>query len=664
MEETISLLPESRYTKFEEDYLSRTYGKITNRPDLAFTELVANSWDSGAEKVRIRIPQPNEVMDVYASIEDDGIGMTEQEFYERWMTLAYDRVKHQGDFATMPPERETQRRRAYGRNGIGRHSMLCFGNKYKVETWKNGIANTFELIQSGGVTALEIVEKKTFPKSGHGTIITARIDKNFPNVSEITKIVSARFMFDPQFCLYINDALVGLEQFSGPIIREEIRVFDDLRITIAALSSKKTARHSQQHGIAFWVNRRLVGEPSWVLNKKNLADGRTTIARQHTIIVQTDDMLTDISEDWTEFKRSDRVQEVYNKVEDFTNRLFKDVNKGKAADIKREIYNKFGHDIKALDYAKRRELVQFVDTLVDELPELSKDYLELSVAKLIYISQSKNKKKLLEKIFALTEDNAEKLDKLLDDWDISDMEYVLDEIDRRLATIQAIERFSAISNMDELHVLHPLVLEAKWLFGPEYDSAFYISNKRLSTILRKHLKRPELIENLATTQKRPDIIILDDGSIIGYATEEFNSETTLQEYNHILIIELKCGGKTITSAEIGQTEEYMNELYYSNAFNSKIRIDAFTVGDAVSNRVGRARTIADSHGNEWGKLVAADYRQLVATAELRLFGLKNQLSERYNNMADTTLIKSALDEQEGQIAIQYVQENNSNKAVI
>jgi hypothetical protein len=654
------LLMDNQNTRFEEDYLTRTYGKITNRPDLAFTELVANAWDSGASKVKINISPVKVVEDTFISIEDDGIGMSEQEFYERWMTLAYNRLRHQGEYAEIPTDREYVKRRAYGRNGIGRHSMLCFSNKYTVETWKNGECNIFELEQSGGKTALQIKTKKTYPKNGHGTIISARIDKNYPDTNKIQPILSARFMYDPQFELLINGVMIGLEEFKGIIVKEEIQVLDDLKIDITALSSHITARRSQQHGIAFWVNRRLVGEPSWILNKRNLADGRTTVAKQYTIIVQTNDMLSDVTEDWTDFRDNNRVSLVYEKVEEFTNKLLKEVNKEKNEDLKKDIIRKYAEDIKTMNFSSRREVIELVDQVVDEVPDISKGYLDITIAKLVEINKSRSKKNLLEKIYSLTDQDAEKLGKILEDWDVSDMEYVLDEIDRRITAIQAIQKFSSVDGMDELHVLHPLVLESKWLFGPEFDSSFYVSNSWLSTILKKHLKRPEKVKNLNAPNKRPDIIVFDDGSLIGYATEEHNPETGPVEYKRLLLIELKCGGKEITPTEVSQTEEYMNELFYSNAFNSSIKIDAFTVGDTVSNRMGKSKDIKGTNDIIWGHIVAASYGQLVATAERRLFGLKNQLSNRYELMGTNDLLTRALSPENGQIALEHINKKSIN----
>jgi hypothetical protein len=641
---------------FEEGYLTKTYAKITNRPDLAFTELVANAWDAGAEIVEITIPKLAKDTDMYTSIKDDGVGMSKDDFLFRWRTLAYDRIKHQGEFAEMPFERASQKRRAYGRNGIGRHGMLCFGDKYEVETWQNGHGCKFIITQGSGNSALVIECVKEFKRAGHGTKLTARIDKHYPNISEISEILSVRFMYDPQFKLKINEKKLSLEHFSD-VTKEEICISGDLKINITAISSQRTARHSMQHGVAFWVNKRLVGEPSWTLNKRNLADGRTTIARQYTIIVETDDLLSDILEDWTDFKKTDRVESVYEKVEDFANRLFKDVNKDKNEETKQTIIKKFAEDIKTMNYSSKREVLQLVDEIVDESPELSRSYLEVTVAKFVEIKKSRNKSALLERILSLDEHNAEILNKILNDWNISDIECVLDEIDRRLATISAIEKFSIIENMDELHVLHPLILEAKWLFGPEFDSSFYASNKWLATTLREHLKRPECVNQLSNPAKRPDIILFDDGSLIGYGTQEHNSDTGLLEYKKLLIIELKCGGKELTASEIAQTEEYINELFFSNVLNSHVRIDAFTVGDSVSSKISRIKELQDNAGYYYGKIVAATYEQLVVTAKSRLFGLRDHLSERYDLMEPEDLLKRALTEKTGLIALNYIEKH-------
>ncbi len=121
---------ETQGTLFEEDYLLRTLGTLANSADVALTELVANAWDAGASEVSITIPEKYTELLI---VEDDGTGLTRDNFHCRWMKLGYNRLKHQGKKVEFPPERQGNRL-AYGRNGVGRHGLLCFNNEYEVKT--------------------------------------------------------------------------------------------------------------------------------------------------------------------------------------------------------------------------------------------------------------------------------------------------------------------------------------------------------------------------------------------------------------------------------------------------------------------------------------------------------------------------------------------------
>src|SRR4051812_6115065 len=115
---------------YEEDFLLRTLGDLIRRSEVALGELVANAWDAGASCVDVTIPEKREER---LEVADDGSGLTKEQFDQRWMTLAYNRQKNQGGDVEFPPG-QSGRRRAYGRNGQGRHGLLCFGNYYEVAT--------------------------------------------------------------------------------------------------------------------------------------------------------------------------------------------------------------------------------------------------------------------------------------------------------------------------------------------------------------------------------------------------------------------------------------------------------------------------------------------------------------------------------------------------
>jgi hypothetical protein len=123
------MMAKVEHSLFEEGFLVNSIGQIAQKPEVAIAELVANAWDAGASRVDIDIPANlGEVI----TVADDGVGLSPNLFRERWMRLGYKRVERQGQYAEFPPERSTWRRRAYGRNGAGRHGMLCFAPSYKV----------------------------------------------------------------------------------------------------------------------------------------------------------------------------------------------------------------------------------------------------------------------------------------------------------------------------------------------------------------------------------------------------------------------------------------------------------------------------------------------------------------------------------------------------
>jgi HSP90 family molecular chaperone len=139
---------------FEEDFLRRTLGPVANTPDVALTELVANAWDAGAATVEITIPDD---YDQLLTVGDDGTGMSSKDFRKKWMTLGYDRVRQQGLWAEFPPERSDLKRPAYGRNGIGRHGMLCFASEYQVETRRDGSSSLFTVSTATGENPFELL---------------------------------------------------------------------------------------------------------------------------------------------------------------------------------------------------------------------------------------------------------------------------------------------------------------------------------------------------------------------------------------------------------------------------------------------------------------------------------------------------------------------------
>lgn len=624
--------------KFEEDYIFRNNRSITSSPDIALTELVANAWDAGALTVSITIPVGDES---YISISDDGCGMSEDEFMERWMTLNYNRAKHQGSEVTFPPDIQikNKKRIAYGRNGVGRHGMLCFSDRYSVETWRDGIGMRFVIGVTSGDEPFSIVSKDKIEKDGHGTTISAYVTRNMPELDSIKDILSARFIYDPQFVLKVNGEELTLASSDDDVKNFEKITEDGVTLNISIVDSTKTAHVSKRHGVAFWVGGRLVGSPSWSYRKWQFLDARYKFAKRYTIIVQTEDIIDDVLPDWTGFYDTLKMDNVYSEVNKVITELVSEVMEEQVTDLKRDVIDEKRGELESLSISEKREISSFMDMVTKKNPMIASEFLENSVEALMQIQQAKKGTELLAQLSAMSPEELNSLSDLLKAWDINDVINVIDEIDKRILVVEAISRVFENKNTDELHTLHPLVLNAKWLFGAEFDSPMFVSNRALNTVVKSLFKEKEYdLEAIANPRKRPDIVCLNRSTLRTVCTERRDIESgEMMKPDQILIIELKRGGFEIGEDEVAQAQNYVRQIKKSGILHKESFIHAFVVGAQIGD--------IDAHRkSDSGVVDVVTYGILVDTAKTKLFGLKEKLEEHYNNIGDESLVEKALKE--------------------
>ena len=633
-------------TMFEEEYIYRTTGSVTQKPDNALTELIANAWDAGAQNVNITIP---EVEDEKIIIEDDGTGMTEEEFKQRWLTLNYNRIKNQGIDVEFPSDVKNTKRKAYGRNGIGRHSMFCFNNTYKLATWKDGKEFSCNIDISSGSQPFKVLNPKIIEKEGHGTRLETRVKRNLPNITFISEVLSARYLFDPMFTVKINDKVIELSKHSGLKKQDTIQI-DDISMDIYIIESYKTAMKSVYHGIAFWVGKRLVGEPSWELGNSMIRDGRTQFAKRYTVIVTTDDLYDEVLPDWTGFKNTPKVNKAFSKVKEYVENYIREISKEKIEETKLGLVRNNIDKIKELNKNSQDEISEFIDNLIEKEPDMNEELANIAVDAMVNIQKARSGQDLLKKLSVFSEEDIDSLNSILETWTIKDIQNTLDIIDKRILVIEAIERLCSNKDTDELHTLHPLVAQARWLFGPEYDSEMYTFNKRLKTIIKDIIKSSKYTE-LDEPMRRPDLVIFAESSFAIHELEDWNSERNLSECKRILIIELKKGGFEITRKEMSQATDYVDEISHTNQIPSNPQITAYVVGDKISNNMSHDSSVGQN------KIFACTYLELVNTAKKRLFKLKETLNDRYEQMPTENIVQKVLNEPK-QVEISM---NNLNK---
>ena len=505
---------------YEDGFLIREIGSIGSKADVALTELIANAHDAGASKVSITYPDDYESI---ISVEDDGIGLTESEFKNRWLKLRYDRRKHQGIFVDEPTRDHSHKPRvAFGRNGVGRHAGLCFNDTYTVSTWKEGVCNRFVLKVSSGKQPIEVVDHYTEDKDGTGTRISVTPIRNQISVEELTEIISARFLFNPEFKVYINGKLISLSEHPGIVRETEINPIGTIKIKLTLVDSSKTSRTTKQHGIAFWLGGRLLGEPSWTIGGEQVLDGRRSFAKRYTLIAESDDLMDYIEADWSGFKSDFKAIEVIaEEIGLFVRTCYLELSKNELEEAKRHVVDANKNEIAELPRLAQKELLEFVDQILAENPDIKIELLELAFKAALNLEKSRAGVSLLYKLTNLSVTDVDALNQFLLEWRVTDALAVLAEIDLRFKVIHAIDQLSGDHTVDELHTLHPLIEKARWIFGPEFDTPEYASNKGLRKTMEIVFGKKYKKQDFINSAKRPDIVVGGNCSISALGLEEF-----------------------------------------------------------------------------------------------------------------------------------------------
>lgn len=185
-------------------------------------EAISNSWDADAKKVWIYIDRDNNTL----VIKDDGLGMTENDFQNKFLKIGYS--KRKGNTTSTASGRPF-----IGRKGIGKLALLSCAKKITVltktantdlvggvidnsgldEAIKDDVsANEYSLIEPSN----EIIEKYKKNFSNGTIILFDEINDGIKNrIEYIRKLVALYFRFsllDSSFSIILNDNEIKLEE--------------------------------------------------------------------------------------------------------------------------------------------------------------------------------------------------------------------------------------------------------------------------------------------------------------------------------------------------------------------------------------------------------------------------------------------------------------------
>ena len=618
---------------FSERFLEDHAGQIISDPRVAIIELIANAYDAGASKVKLTWPTK---MQGHLVVEDDGTGMTREEFELRWTTLCYNRLQEQGPDVEYPPGRTGKKRLAFGRNGKGRHAGFCFADSYYVESRKNGSAFRAKIVLSRQPGApFQCLIERAWEEKGNSTIVSAAVSKNLLSLSAVTEIVGSKYAVDPSFQIHINGSLVALVDLER-LATEKLLVPGHGDILLHRIDSEVQDRTSQLRGITWWVNGRMVGTPSWegLDGEGAYLDGRTALAKRFSFIVEADILKDCVKADWMAFRTSPKVDAVREIAHQQIIHALNSVLAETRRDRKRATLAQHRKLLGELSLSSKKYVGQFIDELQEKCPTISERDLARTVEIYAKMEQTTSGYDLLAQLAACSPEDIDTWNGLMKRWTAGHAEIVLDELDRRLKLIANLQGLVDIVKTDELHDLQPLFERGLWMFGPEYEAVDFHSNRGLSTIVREALGGTDA----DLGRGRPDFVALPDRSVGVYAASEFDSDGEVSGIRKILIVELKKGGFQLKQVEVDQAKRYAKALRKANDVSANTIITAIVLGASAEQDLER-ETIGEATFIE-----PMLYRTLLARAHARTFNLQKRLEAAGGALPVDTDVESVLGE--------------------
>ncbi|WP_298966606.1 ATP-binding protein, partial [uncultured Roseibium sp.] len=567
---------------YDPRFLDDHAGSIIKDPATALVELVANSWDAYATRVDITWPTSDRAFE----IKDNGIGMNEAELNARWRRFNYNRVGELGEFTNPPEELRGYRpRRAFGRNGKGRYAAFCFSTPFEVEIGKEGVKSRFRLARTPQRPLPFQIEKLSDDQSSWRGFRIIGVERRAAGISaaDARSILSTRFLTNPEFEVFVNNQKVTFEDI--PVEGVEtipVEINATTTVEMVVIDSEKTDRTTKQHGVAWWVNNRLVGECNWKnFEDQTVLDGRREEAKRYTFILKADHLKSDVLADWSGFKvESKDWKETRTSCENAVRSKLLALSAAKRAQTKTEWLKSHPNLHKSLSKRTQERLSETIDNIMEKCPSLGTTQVQQVMDVLANMELAESQYALLEKMQNMKPTDIDSWNDILNRWTTELAKEALDEVEKRLRVLAELSLKTADEDTKEVQELQPLFERSLWIFGPQFESIEFTSNKGITTVIRNLFGGTEKAESI-----RPDFVILPDSSIGFYSRPYYDNEGDQKGCAVLSIVELKKPGVEIGSSEKEQVWNYIKSLekrgYISRQRTKPLPADAGRIIDVL-----------------------------------------------------------------------------------
>lgn len=547
--------------------------------------------------------------------------MVRKQFEIRWRTLDYNRLDVQGGTAEPPAGlKNALPRSVYGQNGRGRHAAFLFSSPYRVRTWRDGKEATFRVSQGvENPIEVELLNERDGIK-GHGTEITGEsIVPSSLTASDVRALLSTRFLLDPSFVVSVDNVRVTFNDVPAEALREIDVPVENLGIAkVLVIDAQRADRTTKQHGIAWWVNRRLVGHANWRAFEGKFIDGRTEEAKRYSFVVHADFLKPAVRSDWSGFEQENlEFASTQEAVHEKIREVIADILKDRRKDTREKVMAAHREKVKALPKLSQDRWNAMLTNLIEKCPNISEKHIDQVMDLLATMELAESQYELLDRLHEISHDDVDALNEVMKEWSIKTAKAALDEVARRLKLIEEIRRKTEASKTDEVQDLQPLFEKALWIFGPEFESIEFTSNRGMTTVIQRLFGSKK-----KGSRNRPDFVILPAGSLGIYARPRFDEESNEVGTEAVVIVELKKPGIPLGSDEKNQAWKYIKELVKRGHIDDLTKVRGFVLGDQIERGEHGLRTEGDNV-----RIMPMLYSTFIGQAEKRMLSLHRRLSD-------------------------------------
>lgn len=547
----------------------------------SLVELASNSYDADATEVRISLP--DEIQDKSEIIlEDNGIGMSTQEFQENYLQIGRNRRQ---ETDTSPGGRKV-----IGNKGIGKLAGFGIAGLIRIETYKEGIMTATNLKREDfdnnkdlETTKFDIQPFQLKDISLKGTkIILKELKQNLsvPDKTFLRRYLRNNLPKYQNFKIFVDDIECTVEDIPGE--KHDIdETIDSLNKSIKGYYIIANSNQADP-GLAIRVRGRLVTKPSFFDLPFDSFTGY--ISKKFTGELNADFLdegngkfQSLINTPRTGFIEENKTVEKFNSwAREFLKKVLKAESKKRLDGQTSKILKSETIDSRLTSLPKpvRAKAKQIISTLVSKMKE-QEDKEIINFAELILqYFESNVLKELLNNILEANSNDIEKLAELISEWGVRDIVGVTNLIKQHIQIIKKLEELVNNINTTEKPI-HKLFEKNLWLLDDNYK--LWASNKSLKRIIGESLdKKFEKQKAL-----RPDLVCL-------------SQENSSQKLDAV-IIEFKRPSVTISTEDLTQALTYKGLI--ENQIPNVSNLTVFVIGKQYDESVRAVKSDQEKAGN-------------------------------------------------------------------